>query len=208
MNQIVLGKGLFTSIKGQLCLTKEHFDFQERQVEVKSALTWCCFWHFWFKSRKKIFLKNCIFNKASDPWMLYLSNVGLRKGLHLKTTTLGFFFMIRKAFEKPVNNRLVDHVMPHKATKYDLFSDFEYSFRSSWTTADLLAIVSERIMQLFNRSVATRAVGLYISKVSDSVWDVGYFHKRKSYGISGQILGLISSFLSNIWLRVVLDGRF
>ena len=48
--------------------------------------------------------------------MLYLSNVGLRKGLHLKTITLGFFFMIRKAFEKPVNNRLVDHVIPHNAT--------------------------------------------------------------------------------------------
>ena len=29
----------------------------------------------------------------------------------------------------------------------------------------------------------------------------------KSYGISGQIFGLISSFLSNRWLRVVLDGK-
>ena len=29
----------------------------------------------------------------------------------------------------------------------------------------------------------------------------------KSYGISGQILGLISSFLSNRWYRVVLDGK-
>ena len=32
-------------------------------------------------------------------------------------------------------------------------------------------------------------------------------HKLKSYGISGQIFGLISSFLSNRWLRVVLDGK-
>ena len=29
----------------------------------------------------------------------------------------------------------------------------------------------------------------------------------KSYGISGQIFGLISSFLSNRWLQVVLDGK-
>ena len=29
----------------------------------------------------------------------------------------------------------------------------------------------------------------------------------KSYGISGQIFGLISSFLSNRWLQVVLDGE-
>ena len=33
------------------------------------------------------------------------------------------------------------------------------------------------------------------------------FHKLKSYGISAQIFGVISSFLSNIWLRVVLDGK-
>ena len=29
----------------------------------------------------------------------------------------------------------------------------------------------------------------------------------KSYGISGVVLDLISSFLSNRWLRVVLDGK-
>ena len=35
----------------------------------------------------------------------------------------------------------------------------------------------------------------------------GLLHKLKSYGISGQIFGLISSFLSNRQLRVVLDGK-
>ena len=33
-------------------------------------------------------------------------------------------------------------------------------------------------------------------------------HKLKAHGISGQIFGLISSFLSNRQLRVVLDGKF
>ena len=32
-------------------------------------------------------------------------------------------------------------------------------------------------------------------------------HKCKSYGISGQIFGLIPSFLSNRQLLVVLDGK-
>ena len=32
-------------------------------------------------------------------------------------------------------------------------------------------------------------------------------HKLKSYGISDQILGLISSFLSDTQLQVVLDGK-
>ena len=34
-----------------------------------------------------------------------------------------------------------------------------------------------------------------------------FFHKLRFYGISGQIFGLISSFLSNRWLQVVLDGK-
>ena len=38
------------------------------------------------------------------------------------------------------------------------------------------------------------------------VWHASLLHKLKSYGISGQIFGLIS-FLSNRWLRVVLDGK-
>ena len=39
------------------------------------------------------------------------------------------------------------------------------------------------------------------------VLHVGLLHKLTSYGISGQIFGLISSFLSNRRLRVVLYGR-
>ena len=37
--------------------------------------------------------------------------------------------------------------------------------------------------------------------------EIGMLHKLKSYGISGQIFGLISSFLSNRQLQVVLDGK-
>ena len=48
---------------------------------------------------------------------------------------------------------------------------------------------------------------LDISKAFDRVWHVGLLHKLKSYGISGQIFGLISSFLSNRQLHVVLDGK-
>ena len=66
--------------------------------------------------------------------------------------------------------------------------------------------MSDRIATAFNRSGATRAVALDISKAFDRVWHAG-LHKLKSYGISGQIFGLISSFLSNRRLRVVLDGK-
>ena len=67
--------------------------------------------------------------------------------------------------------------------------------------------MSDRIARAFNRSGATRAVALDISKAFDRVWHAGLLHKLKSYGISGQIFGLISSFLSNRRLWVVLDGK-
>ena len=60
-----------------------------------------------------------------------------------------------------------------------------------------MIIVSDRNATAFDRSGATRAPALDISKAFNRVWDVGLFHKIKSYGISNQIFGLILSFLSN-----------
>ena len=91
--------------------------------------------------------------------------------------------VVSKVFEKLVNNRIVDHL-----ENCGLFSDFQYGFRSSRSTADLLTVVSDRIARAFNRSGATRAVALDISKAFDRVWHAGLFHKLKSYGISGQIV--------------------
>ena len=91
------------------------------------------------------------------------------------------------------------------------FSDFQYGFRSSRLTADLFTVVSDRIGRAFARALirsgATEAVALDISKVFDRVWHAGLLHKPKSYGISGQAFGFTSSFPSNRWLRVVLDGK-
>ena len=109
--------------------------------------------------------------------------------------------MVSKVFQKLVNNRIVDHL-----EKCGIFSDFQYGFRSSRSTADLLTVASDRIARAFNRSGANQAVPLDIPKAFDRVWHAGLLHKLKSSGISGQIFGLISSLLSNRQLRLVLDG--
>ena len=111
--------------------------------------------------------------------------------------------MVSKVFEKLVNNRIVDDL-----EKSDLFSDFQYGFRSSGSTVDLLTVVSDRFARAFNRSEANRAVALDISKAFVMVWHAGLFHKLKSCGISGEIFGFISSFLINGRLQVVLNGKF
>ena len=84
-----------------------------------------------------------------------------------------------------------------KLQKCGFFSDFQCGFRTSQSTADVLTVVPDRIAWAFNRSGATRAEALDISKAFDRVWHAGLLQKLKSYGISGQIVGLISSFLSN-----------
>ena len=69
------------------------------------------------------------------------------------------------------------------------FSNFRHGFRSSRLATDLFTVVSNRIARVFNRSGAI------------------LLHKLRSYGISGQIFGLISSFLSNRQLWVALNGK-
>ena len=58
--------------------------------------------------------------------------------------------VVSKAFEKLVDNKIVDQL-----EKSGLFSDFQYGFTSSRSTADLLTVLSDRIARAFNTSGAT-----------------------------------------------------
>ena len=71
--------------------------------------------------------------------------------------------VISKVFEL-VNNSIVGHI-----EKCGLFSNVQYTFRSSRSTADLLTVLSDRIARAFNRSGATGTVALDISKTFDRV---------------------------------------
>ena len=87
-----------------------------------------------------------------------------------------------------VVDRIVDHL-----EKCGLFS----------ISSMVLGLLDQ--LQIFLQ--VSRALALDISKAFDRVWHAGLLHKLKSYGISGQIFGLVSYFLSNRQLQVDLDGR-
>ena len=89
---------------------------------------------------------------------------------------VSFFSVVNKVFEKPVNSRFVDHL-----DKCGLFSDIQYSFRSSRLTADLLIFVSNRIARAFYTSCATRAVALDISKTFDRILHASFLHKLTDF---------------------------
>ena len=169
-----------------------------------------------------VVLKNCepelsyilveLFNKClkescfPDCWkvssvVLVFKNVGERStAKYYRPVSL--LSVVSKVFEKLLNNSIVDHL-----EKCALFSDFRYGFRSSQSTADHLTVVSDRIAGALNRSGATRAVALDISKTFDRVWHAGLLRQLKPCGIPVQIFDLIFSFLSNRRLRLVLDGK-
>ena len=159
-----------------------------------------------------VVLKNCepelsyilaeLFNKClkescfPDCWKVssvvpVFKNVGERSTAK-NYRPVSLLSVVSKVFEKLVNNRIVDHL-----EKSDLFSDFQYDFRSSQSTADLLTVVSNRTANTSNTSGASQAVAIDISKAFDRVSHTGLLHKLKSYGISRQIFGLTSSFLGN-----------
>ena len=58
-----------------------------------------------------------------------------------------------------------------------------------------------------NRSESTQTMTLNIPRAFLRVWHASLLHKLKSNGISGQIFGLILSFLNNRLLQVALDGK-
>ena len=118
---------------------------------------------------------------------------------------VSFLSVVSKVFEELKNYRLIDHL-----EKCSFLFNFQYGFKSYKSIADPLTIVSNRIARAFNKSRATRAVVLDISKVFDRVQDTGLLHRSKSYGISGQVFGVISSFLVNSirWLFVVLVAKY
>ena len=68
-----------------------------------------------------------------------------------------------------------------------------------------LTVASDRISRAFNRSRTTEAVMLGISKALDRIWHSCLIYILRSYGISGRVFDLISSFLRR--LRVVLDEK-
>ena len=115
---------------------------------------------------------------------------------------VGFIYVVVKVFKKIAKNRIVDHL-----ERSGLFSDFQYGFRSFRSTAHLLRVAADRIASAYNRSSATQAVTFDMTKTFEIVSHAGLLHKLRSYRLLGHIFGLISSFLRNRRLCMLLDGK-
>ena len=87
------------------------------------------------------FFNMCLKERCFPDYWKVSSVVPVFKNVGEKSTAknyrpLSLLSGVSKIFEKLVNNRIIDHL-----EKSGLFSDFEYGFRSSRSTADLLSCI-------------------------------------------------------------------
>ena len=94
-------------------------------------------------------------------------------------------------------------------TANNLITTNQSGFRPGDSCIHQLISITHNIYNSFdcNPSLEVRGVFLDISKAFDRVWHEALIYKLKCNGVSGNILCLISSFLSDRYQRVVLNGQ-
>ena len=89
----------------------------------------------------------------------------------------------------------------------DLISQNQTGFKLGDSCIKQLLSMINEIYKSFDDGWEVKSDFLDISKAFDKVWHQGVILKLKQNGISGNLLKIIEDFLSNRYLRVVLNGQ-
>ena len=92
-------------------------------------------------------------------------------------------------------------------TSNNLISPNQSGFKPGDSCINQLLSITHEIYKSFDDGLEVRGVFLDISKAFDKVWHEGLIFKLKQNGISGDLLQILSDFLSNRKQRVVLNGQ-
>ena len=109
-----------------------------------------------------------------------------------------------KIFEKLIFDSVYRHLCDN-----NILTPHQSGFRPGDSTVNQLLSITHKIYTAFEAipTKETRAVFLDLSKAFDRVWHEGLLYKLECCGISGNLLSLISNFLTNREQRVVLNGK-
>ena len=124
----------------------------------------------------------------------------LKKNYHLISTLP----ICGKLFEKLIFDEIYDNLV-----KNDLLTPNQSGFHPGDSTINQLLSITYCIYTAFEEfpSRETCAVFLDISKAFDKVWQEGLLFKLECNGVSGPLIVMIRSYLSNRVQRVVLNGK-
>ena len=92
-------------------------------------------------------------------------------------------------------------------TSNDLISPNQSGFKPGDSFINQLLSITHKIYKSFDDGLEVRGVFLDISKAFDKVWHEGLIFKLKQNGVSGDLLHILSGFLSNSEQKVVFNGQ-
>ena len=113
----------------------------------------------------------------------------------------------------PIFGKIIERIIFNNIYRYldehNLLNPNQSGFRPKDSCVYQLLEITHNIFSSFdcNPTLETRAVFLDISKSFDKVWHEGLIFKLQSMGISGNLLNLMNSFLSERYQRVLLNGQ-
>ena len=108
---------------------------------------------------------------------------------------------VAKVFETLLNSHFIKHLESN-----NLLSDHQYGFRKARFTGDLLSYLTHTLSPSLWNFGESFVVALDISKAFDRVWHKALLVKLLAYGFTPSFSKLISNFLSNRFISVVVDG--
>ena len=117
------------------------------------------------------------------------------------TIALLLSFRLLLRFSKLLNSHFIKHLESN-----NLLSDHQYGFRKARSTGDLLSYLTHVWSSSLKNFGESFVVALDISKAFDRVWHKALLAKLPAYGSTPSFCKLISSFLSNHFISVVVDG--
>ena len=110
--------------------------------------------------------------------------------------------VVSKIFERIIGEQLTAYLEEHH-----LLSPRQYGFRKGRSTSDLLLLLSKSWHDSLDSGRPSLVIALDIAGAFDCVWHKGLMAKLQQLGITGDLLGLLSSYLTDRSLRVVVNGH-
>lgn len=110
---------------------------------------------------------------------------------------------IAKVFEKIIHKRIYSFAIKHK-----IFADNQYGFLKNRSTKDAFVKLTSKIYNNLDNSKPTIATFLDLAKAFDTVNHEILIKKLQIYGIRGNALDLIKSYLTNRKQKVRLNGVY
>ena len=109
---------------------------------------------------------------------------------------------LSKVFEKIVYNCLYDYCIEN-----NLLSVRKSGFKKGDGTVNRLIYITNNIYKALDAGEEVAMVFLDISKAFDKVWIQGLLHKLEKFGVSGNLLEWLRSYLTSRSQKTVLSGN-